>query len=87
METTEGVHAYLTSPGTNGNNAMCFIDEERKVGLQAQHRVKKLGRNDEPSAVLIVDFALETMEEVTTALAVMQEPFDMDIDIESILQK
>lgn len=83
----EDIMAYLTTPFSNGKLFMCWEDAEKKVGIQAKHRVKRIAPNGVPAVTFVVDFPLRSLRAVKEALATFntlgQFKLDFsDLDIE-----
>jgi hypothetical protein len=52
----------------NGGCFLGYTDETRKVAIQAQHSVSKIGENESGSRAFICDFVVEDLRAVMQAL-------------------
>ena len=66
--TIPGFSAYLMSSHGNGGCFLSYTDESKKVAIQAQHRVEKIGENEGGSGAFVCDFVVEDLRAAMQAL-------------------
>ncbi len=66
--TIPGFSAYLMSSHGNGGCYLSYPDELKKVAIQAQHSVTKIGANEGGSGAFVRDFLVEDLRAVMQAL-------------------
>ena len=66
--TIPGFSAYLMSSHGNGGCYLSYTDESKKVAIQAQHSVTKIGANEGGSGAFVRDFLVEDLRAVMQAL-------------------
>ena len=77
----EEIHVYLTTPHSNGTFAMCWADAEKKVGIQAKHKVTRVEPGGKEAAIFVIDFPLRSLRAVKKALAIIRSnEFKLDLD-------
>ena len=66
--TISGFSAYLMSSHGNGGCFLSYTDESKKVAIQAQHSVTKIGENEGGSGAFVCDFVVEDLRAAMQAL-------------------
>ena len=64
-----GFSAYLMSSHGNGGCFLRYTDESKKVAIQAQHSVTKIGENKGGSGAFICDFVVKDLMDTMQALS------------------
>ena len=67
--TIRGFSAYLMSSHDNGGCFLSYTDESKKVAIQAQHSVTKIGENEGGSGAFVCDFVVEDLRAAMLALS------------------
>lgn len=81
IETSEGIMAYLTTPFSNGKLMMCWQDTEKKVGIQAKHRVTRVAHDGKPAVAFVIDFPLRSLRAVKEAIAKFNALSVLQLDV------
>ena len=66
--TISGFSAYLMSSHGNGGCFLSYTDESKKVAIQAQHSVSKIGFNKGGSEAFVCDFVVKDLRAAMKAL-------------------
>ena len=66
--TIPGFSTYLMSSHGNGGCFLSYTDESKKVAIQAQHSVTKIGENEGGSGAFVCDFVDENLRAAMQAL-------------------
>ena len=66
--TIPGFSAYLMSSHGNGGCYLSYTDKSKKVAIQAQHSVTKIGQNEGGSGAFVCDFVVENLRAAMQAL-------------------
>jgi hypothetical protein len=66
--TIPGFSAYLMSSHGNGGCFLSYTDESKKVAIQAQHSVTKIGENGGGSGAFVCDFVVKDLRAAMQAL-------------------
>ena len=66
--TIPGFSAYLMSSHGNGGCFLSYTNESKKVAIQAQHSVTKIGQNKGGSGAFVCDFVVENLRAAMQAL-------------------
>ena len=66
--TIPGFSAYLMSSHGNGGCFLSYTNESKKVAIQAQHSVTKIGENEGGSGAFVCDFVIENLRAAMQAL-------------------
>ena len=81
LDADAGMHIYLTTPFGNGKLPLCWTDKEKKVGIQAQHAVERIGLGEERACIFVIDFVLPSMRVMKNALSIIKnERFKFDLN-------
>jgi len=67
--TIPGFSAYLMSSHGNGGCFLSYTDESKKVAIQAQHSVTRIGENEGGSGAFVCDFVVEDLRAAMQALS------------------
>ena len=67
--TIPGFSTYLMSSHGNGGCFLCYTDESKKVVIQAQHSVTKMGENEGGSGAFVCNFVVEDLRAAMQALS------------------
>ena len=78
--TIPGFSAYLMSSHGNGGCFLSYTDEYKKVAIQAQHSVTKIGKNEGGSGAFVCDFVVEDLR---AAMQALNDFRGMVLDIEN----
>ena len=78
--TIRGFSAYLMSSHGNGGCFLSYTDESKKVAIQAQHSVTKIGENEGGSGAFVCDFVVEDLR---AAMQALNDFRGMVVDVES----
>jgi hypothetical protein len=68
IDTIAGFSAYLMSSHGNGGCFLGYTDKTKKVAIQAQHSVTKIGENEGGSGAFVCDFVVEDLRAAMQAL-------------------
>jgi hypothetical protein len=68
ITTIPGFSAYLMSSHGNGGCFLAYTDKTKKVAIQAQHSVTKIGENKGGSGAFVCDFVVEDLRAAMQAL-------------------
>jgi hypothetical protein len=68
ITTIPGFSAYLMSSHGNGGCFLAYTDKTKKVAIQAQHSVTKIGENEGGSGAFVCDFVVEDLRAAMQAL-------------------
>ena len=66
--TIPGFSAYLMSSHGNGGCFLSHTDESKKVAIQAQHSVTRIGENEGGSGAFVCNFVVEDLRAAMQAL-------------------
>ena len=66
--TIPGFSTYLMSSHGNGGCFLSHTDESKKVAIQAQHSVMKIGENEGGSGAFVCNFVVEDLRAAMQAL-------------------
>ena len=67
--TIPGFSTYLMSSHGNGGCFLCYTDESKKVVIQAQHSVTKIGENERGTGAFVCNFVVEDLRAAMQALS------------------
>lgn len=79
MNTGEPAGAYMMNPIASGKMPIAWANNEMTLGWQASHEVSNIGTNNGRGALLIIDFPVQTTEQMYNALNLFEaNPFSLD---------
>ena len=60
---------------------MCWQDTEKKVGIQAKHRVTRVAHDGKPAVAFVIDFPLRSLRAVKEAIAKFNALSVLQLDV------